>query len=367
MVDSNAKILGADELLRELSSRLKTNNGSDLHLQEGELPALRIVAGLTSQTDLGILIGDVMREILSQLLNEEQLEKYEKSGAVDAGVNLHDMRLRLAAFKHFGGVAISLRRFPAKPPTFQDINLPLVIKRFAKLGRGLVIFCGPTGCGKSTTASAIIHMINSQRRAHIITIEEPIEFVHRSKTSLVAQREVGIHTTSFACALREALREDPDVLLVGEMRDRETIELALTASETGHLVFSTLHTAGAAGSISRIIDAFDSGTRDTIRTQLSMVLEGVVSQILVPTKDGSIRVPICEVLIPNDAVRHLIRENKIEQIPNIIQSGGHEGMLSFNAHIQQLVKESVIDVAGGLDAVNESWRLAEALEIGNQL
>jgi len=310
--------------------------------------------------------GTVLNCFLERLLNKTQLEKLESSGAVDAGIFLKDMRLRLAAFKHYGGIAISLRRFPSKPPTFQDINLPTVIKRFANLPRGLVIFCGPTGCGKSTTASAILHLINSQRRAHIITIEEPIEFIHISKVSLVAHREVGIHTTSFANALREALREDPNVLFVGEMRDRETIELALTASETGHLVFSTLHTSGAVGSIGRIIDAFDAGSRDTIRTQLSMVLEGVVSQILVPSKDGSKRVPICEVLIPNSAVRHLIRENKIEQIPNIIQAGSHEGMLSFNGHIQQLVKAGLIDVAGGFDATGEGWRLAEIVESKNQ-
>jgi twitching motility protein PilT len=271
------------------------------------------------------------------------------------------MRLRMAAFRHSGGLAISFRRIPATPPGFGELHLPPVIKRFAALPRGLVVLCGPTGCGKSTTAAALIHLINTSRRAHIITIEDPIEYVHKSRTSLVAQREVGRHTSSFADALREGLREDPDVLLVGEMRDVETIALALRAAETGHLVFSTLHTSGAAGSIARIIDAFEPDARSTVRTQLSLVLMGVVSQVLLPTSDGKMRVPVCEVLIPTDAVRHLIRENKLEQIPNIIQAGAGEGMLSFSAHIAQLTKDGLIDTAGGLEVVGEAWRISDML------
>ncbi len=347
--------------MKELATRMEQGNASDLHFQEGEPPSLRIVSGLSAQTDLGVLDRETMQTLLEGFLGPDKIEELEKTWAVDAGVEYPGMRLRLAAFKHVGGLAISLRRIPAKPPTFQDLGLPTIIRRFAALPRGLVILCGPTGCGKSTTAAALIHLINSQRRSHIITIEDPVEYVHASLTSLVAQREVGRHTSSFADALREGLREDPDVLLVGEMRDVETIELALRAAETGHLVFSTLHTSGAAGSISRIVDAFEPNARFTIRTQLSLVLMGVVSQILLPTKDGKRRVPVCEVLIPNDAVRHLIRENKLEQIPNIIQAGTSEGMLSFSAHIAQLTKEGVIDSAGGLEAVGEGWRIAEMI------
>jgi twitching motility protein PilT len=271
------------------------------------------------------------------------------------------MRLRMAAFKHANGLAISFRRLALKPPGFQELNLPPIIGKFSNLPKGLIIFCGPTGCGKSTTMAALINQINSQRRTHIITVEDPIEYVHKSKTSLVAQREVGKHTSSFADALREALREDPDVILVGEMRDAETIELALRAAETGHLVFSTLHTSGATGSISRIIDAFDPEARSMIRSQLAMVLMGVVSQVLLPSKDGRRRVPVCEILIPTDAVRHLIRENKLEQIPNIIQAGHSDGMMSFAAHINELTKQGLIDPVGSLEAVGEEWRIADIL------
>jgi len=347
--------------IRELAARMEESNASDLHLQEGEPPSLRIVGGLAPQNDLEPVDRKMLETILESFLQPEELERLENTGAVDSGVQLPTMRLRLAAFRHAGGLAISLRRIPLNPPAFQDLNLPPVIRRFANLPRGLVIICGPTGCGKSTTAAALIHIINTSRRSHIVTIEDPIEFRHKSRTSLVAQREVGRHTTSFAHALREGLREDPDVLLVGEMRDVETIALALQAAETGHLVFSTLHTSGATGSIARIIDAFEPSARPTVRTQLSLVLMGVVSQILLVTTDGRRRVPVCEILVPNDAVRHLIREGKLEQIPNMIQAGGSEGMMSFAAHIAQLTKSGVIDTAGGLEAVGEAWRIADML------
>jgi len=348
-------------VFRKLAERMELNNASDLHLQEGEPPVLRIVSGLAPQTDLGILDSGTIEILLQGFATPEQLGEFNERGALDAGVQLETMRLRMAAFKHTGGLAISFRRIPGTPPTFQSLHLPSVIRRFAKLLRGLVIFCGPTGCGKSTTAASLVHIINTERHAHIITIEDPIEFLHKSKSSLVAQREVGRHTQSFAGALREALREDPDVILVGEMRDPETIELALRAAETGHLVFSTLHTSGAAGSVARIIDAFEPEARSTVRTQLSLVLMGVVSQILVLSKDGTKRVPICEVMIPNDAVRHIIRENKLEQLQNIIQSGSSQGMLSFSSHIAQLTTEGLIDTAGGLEAVGEAWRISDML------
>lgn len=351
----------AIELLEVLIARMLDTGASDLHLQEGEKPFLRIVSGLAPQSDLEPVDRQMLDTILDGFLGEEQKAWLSESGAVDAGVEVPNMRLRMAAFEHIGGLALSFRPIPAIPPTFKELALPSAVRRFANLHRGLVIFCGPTGCGKSTTAAAVIHQINSSRRSHIISIEDPVEFVHKSKTSLVAQREVGKHTKSFADALREGLREDPDVLLVGEMRDIETIELALRAAETGHLVFSTLHTSGASGSISRIIDAFEPGARAIVRVQLSLVLMGVVSQILVPTKDGKRRVPVCEILIPNDAVRHMIRENKLEQISNVIQAGTDEGMLSFASHISELTKTGVIDTAGGLEAVDEAWRIAEML------
>jgi twitching motility protein PilT len=276
-------------------------------------------------------------------------------------VQLEGVRLRLNAFRHVNGLAVSMRRIPMDPPLFHRLNLPAVVKQFATLPRGLVIICGPTGSGKSTTLASLIHHINTTRRAHIITVEDPVEFIHESKSSLVAQREVGDHTPSFADALRDALREDPNVILVGEMRDLETIGLALRAAETGHLVFSTLHTSGAAGSVSRIVDVFEPASRETVRIQLSMVLMGIVSQLLVPSLDGKHRIPICEVMVVNDAVRNLIRENKFEQISNVIQSGGDEGMVTFAGHAAELVRSGRIDPSVGMETVGESWRAADML------
>jgi twitching motility protein PilT len=337
------------------------SNASDLHLQQDQPPYLRIIGGLHPQKDLGLVDNVMLEGLVQKLLTEDEIKRLESLGATDAGVILEGIRFRLNAFKHDSGLAMSLRRIPDEPPGFQELNLPAVVKRLANLPRGLVIICGPTGSGKSTTLAAIIHHINSTRRVHIITIEDPIEFVHKSRTGLVVQREIGKHTGSFADALRDALREDPDVLLVGEMRDLETIELALRAAETGHLVFSTLHTFGAAGSLARIVDAFEPGARSTIRVQLSLVLMSVVSQVLLPTKDGRSRIPACEVLMLNDAARHLIRTNKLEQIPNLIQAGASEGMISFSGNIAELARAGLIDTAGGLEAVGEGWRIADML------
>lgn len=337
------------------------SDASDLHLQEGLYPYLRTVNGLNPLEDLDRITGKFIKDLLSGFLSDEELGNLVRNGSVDAAIQVPGMRFRLNAFNHEGGLAASFRRIPSSPPVFNDLNLPSVVKRFANLPRGLVVICGPTGSGKSTTLASLIHHINSTRRSHIITIEEPVEFVHTSAVSLVAQREVGRHVNTFSDALRDALREDPDVILVGEMRDAETIELALRAAETGHLVFSTLHTIGAAGSISRIIDAFDPAVRHTIRVQLSLSLMGVVSQVLIPAKDGKSRVPGCEVLIVTDAVRNLIRENKIEQVPNLIQSGGDSGMISFSNHVSQLVKEGKIDTSGGVDVIGEAWRMSELI------
>jgi len=351
----------SSELLSLLIDRLIKLDASDLHIQENLSPYFRTAGNLYPQEDFAPLDSQALHSILAEMLDDHSMKQLETYGAVDTSVQLPQLRLRLNAFKHQGGLAISIRRIPLSPPSFHELNLPPIVKKFANLPRGLVIICGPAGCGKSTTLASLVHHINSSRRAHIITIEDPIEFVHHSDMALIAQREVGKHTSSFADALRDALREDPDVLLVGEMRDLETISLALRAAETGHLVFSTLHTSGAAGSIARIIDAFEPGARNTVRVQLSLCLMGIVSQILLPTKDGKGRVPACEVLVVNDAVRHLIRENKLEQIPNIIQAGASEGMISFPAHIAELARSGKIDTAGGLEAVGEAWRIADML------
>ncbi|MFH1676713.1 MAG: PilT/PilU family type 4a pilus ATPase [bacterium] len=350
-----------DRYLTDLVKRMVENHASDLHIQEGKVPYFRLIGKLSPLSDEKPVDRKTLEKIIESVLTPPAMERFEKSGAADVGVKMGEVRIRLNAFKHLEGLALSIRLIPGTPPVFHDLNLPPVVKRFANLQRGLVIVCGPTGCGKSTTIAAIINHINSTARMHIITIEDPIEFVHLPKTGLVVQREVGMHADSFASALRDSLREDPDVIVVGEMRDLETIELALRAAETGHLVFSTLHTSGATGSLSRIVDAFEPGSRATVRVQLSLTLVGVISQLLLTTRDGKSRVPACEVLVVNDAVRHIIREGKFQQISNIIQSGGSEGMLSFSSHITELSSKGLIDTASGLDAVGEAWRIAEMI------
>jgi twitching motility protein PilT len=349
------------DVFADLLSRMEASDASDLHLQVGVRPCIRVTGRLLPQEDLKPTDGVWLEALLNTLLPKPALERLEKRGACDAGVQLEGVRLRLNAFKHLNGLAVSMRRIPMEPPLFHRLNIPAVVKHFANLPRGLVVLCGPTGSGKSTTLASLIHLINTTRRAHIITIEDPIEFLHESKLSLVAQREIGEHTPSFADALRDALREDPNVILVGEMRDLETIELALRAAETGHLVFSTLHTSGAAGSVSRIVDVFEPASRETVRIQLSLVLMGIVSQLLVPTLDGKSRVPICEIMVVNDAVRNLIRENKFEQIVNVIQSGGDDGMVTFAGHAAELVRSGKIDSSLGMETVGEGRRVADML------
>lgn len=303
---------------------------SDLHLSAGNPPLLRI-HGELQRVKYKILEDDELREMLYEIASEEIIKRFEEEGEVDWGYEIPGLaRFRVNYYRQRRGVAAAFRLIPNKIKTVEELGLPTILNRLALLPRGLVLVTGPTGSGKSTTLAAIIDYANRMRYDHIITIEDPIEFVHESKNCLVNQRELGSHTKSFASALRAALREDPDIIMVGEMRDLETISLVLEAALTGHLVFSTLHTIGAAQTISRIVDAFPPEERDQIRVSLAESLRAVISQTMFKRIDRPGRIVALEIMIATPAIRNLIRENKIHQIPSMIQMGKKYGMMSLD-------------------------------------
>src|SRR5882762_9408481 len=301
-------------------------NASDLHLSTGNPPILRI-RGELQRVDFPPLENDSLKTMLYEIAPEYKIKTFEETGDVDFGYEIPNVsRFRANFFNQKNGVAAVFRQIPSKVLSFEDFDkmespLPPVLKKFAMLQRGLVVVTGPTGSGKSTTLAAMLDYANKNRRDHIITIEDPIEFVHESKGCLVNHREVGLHTQSFASALRGALREDPDIVLVGEMRDLETIELAITAASTGHLVFGTLHTPSASKTVDRIIDVFPSEQQNKIRATLSEALKGVVAQNLFKRIDKKGRVAALEILVFTTAIANLVREGKTHQIPGMIQVG----------------------------------------------
>jgi len=298
---------------------------SDLHLSTGNQPILRINGELI-RIDAPPLENDDLKALVYEIAPEIKIKQYEETGDVDFGYEYPDMaRFRVNFFNQKNGIAAVFRLIPSKVFTLEDLGLPPVMKKFAMLRKGLVLVTGPTGSGKSTTLAAIIDYANVHRKEHIITVEDPIEFVHRSQNSLVNHREVGVHTRSFASALRGALREDPDIILVGELRDLETIELALTAAATGHLVFGTLHTSSAPKTIDRIIDVFPTNQQNQIRTTLAESLKGVIAQNLFRRIDKPGRVAALEILIVDSPIANLIREAKTHQIPGMMQVGKKKG------------------------------------------
>ena len=326
------------------------SGASDLHLSVGSIPMVRI-NGTMKPLNMEPLSKDQMDSIIPQVMDEEQMKKFNDRKEIDFSARLEGKgRFRVNFFLQIKGTAGVFRTIPEIVKNFEELGTPPVLQNLSLLDRGLVLLTGPTGSGKSTTLAAMVDHININRKCHIITIEDPVEYFHHTKESLINQRELGINTNSFANAMRSALREDPDVILVGEMRDLETISLALTAAETGHLVLSTLHTSSAVKTIDRIIDIFPSGQKGQIRSMLSESLEAVIAQKLLPTKDGKSRVPACEVMIANTAIRNLIREDRIYQIPSIIQSGGVEGMQSLDQDLQRLLSQGKIErkVAQGI-------------------
>ena len=329
--------------LNELLSYSLDSGASDLHLSVGSVPMVRI-NGSMRPLNMDALSQDDMESMLTQVMSEDQKKLFHERKEIDFSAKLDGKgRFRVNFFNQINGLAGVFRTIPDTIKDLDDLGIPPFMRDLAMLDRGLVLLTGPTGSGKTTTLAAMVDHINIKRKCHIITIEDPVEYYHHTKESLINQRELGANTHSFANAMRAALREDPDVILVGEMRDLETISLALTAAETGHLVLSTLHTSSAVKTIDRIIDIFPPGQKGQIRSMLSESLEAVIAQKLLPTKDGKSRVPACEVMIATTAIRNLIREDRIYQIPSIIQSGGVEGMQSLDQDLQRLVTQGSIE------------------------
>ncbi|PIT60255.1 type IV pilus twitching motility protein PilT [Snodgrassella alvi] len=320
------------------------NKASDLHLSAGLPPMIR-VNGDIRRINLPEQSAEEVGKMIASIMNDYQRKDYQQNLETDFSFELPNVsRFRVNAFNTERGPAAVLRTIPSKVLTLEELRAPAIFQKIAEKPRGLVLVTGPTGSGKSTTLAAMIDYINNNDAGHILTIEDPIEFVHQSKKSLVNQRELHQHTHSFANALRSALREDPDVILVGEMRDPETIGLALTAAETGHLVFGTLHTTGAAKTIDRIVDVFPAGEKEMVRSMLSESLQAVISQTLLKTKDGNGRVAAHEIMISTPAVRNLIRENKIAQINSTLQTGQKFGMQTLDQCLQQLLREGRISL-----------------------
>ena len=327
-----------DELLRLVVEK----RGSDLHLASGVPPVMRIDGQLYATNYESLTDFEVQRMVYA-ILTDEQIRIFETDYELDCSYYLKGLsRFRVNVYRDRGAVAGAFRVIPSKIPTVRELGLPLVLEDLSRRPRGLVLVTGPTGSGKSTTLAAMIGQINNERYVHIITIEDPIEYLHTHKRSLINQRELGADTRSFAQALRHALREDPDVILVGEMRDLETMSLAITAAETGHLVFSTVHTNNAAQTVDRIVDVFPPGQQEQIRIQLSNNLEAVLSQQLLPRAGTPGRIAAMEIMIASPAIRNLIREAKAHQITSIIQTSAHHGMQTMDQCLRDMYQRGLI-------------------------
>ena len=340
---------GVDPELLRMFQRVHELDASDLHLAAGQPPIVRILGELHRLTDFPPLSGSRIRELTYSILNRRQQEHFEETHELDTNYTVPGVaRYRVNIYLKRDAVAASFRQIPYQVVGFDQLGLPDSVRQFANLPRGLVLVTGPTGSGKSTTLAALIDIVNQTRPCHIVTIEEPVEFVHESKMALVSQRDVGTDTMSFATALRQALRQDPDVILVGEMRDLETISTAVTAAETGHLVFATLHTQDAPQTIDRIVDAFPAEQQDQVRIQVASTLQGIVTQQLVPTVDGTARVVAAEVLVATPAIRNLVRDGKIHQVFPMLQAGRKFGMNTMDEHLGQLVREGRVSLEQAL-------------------
>jgi twitching motility protein PilT len=323
--------------LRALLEEMIEREASDLHITAGERPKLRIDGDITDSTVTEVLTPKDTLQLAYSVLTENQKKRFETEDELDFSFGIQNLaRFRGNCFKQRGCVAVVIRMIPFNVRTFQDLGLPPVVAKLAERPRGLILVTGPTGSGKSTTLAAIIDKINKERKGHIITVEDPIEFIHRHQSCIVNQREVGTDTRSFGSALKYALREDPDVILVGEMRDLETISAALTIAETGHLALATLHTNSAAESINRIIDVFPPSQQSQVRAQLAFVLEGVLTQTLLQKARGRGRAMAAEIMVATPAIRALIRDDKIHQIYSSMQSGKKHGMQTMNDALYQL-------------------------------
>ncbi|MAQ70933.1 MAG: type IV pili twitching motility protein PilT [Alphaproteobacteria bacterium] len=329
--------------ITQLLAFVMQNKASDLHLSAGNQPIVR-VNGQMKRVKTQELSSEDIRSMLYSVMTEDQRAAYEKEMDLDFAISFGEKaRFRVNAFNTRLGTAAVFRTIPSEIPTMEELNLPKVVRRMATLEKGIVLITGGTGSGKSTTLAAMINYVNMHEQKHVLTIEDPVEFFHTSQKSLINHREVGEDTKDFKTALKSALREDPDVILVGEMRDHETISLALTAAETGHLVFGTLHANSAHKTIDRLIDVFPGSEKDMIRAMLASSLQGVIAQTLVRTADGKGRAGVFEILVGTGAVRNLIRENQIPQLFSMMQTGSRYGMQTMEDAIQDLLASGVID------------------------
>ncbi|QQR55267.1 type IV pilus twitching motility protein PilT [Candidatus Peregrinibacteria bacterium] len=320
------------------------NNCPDLHLKVGRVPLVRLPNGdLYEMQNAEVMTAQNMKEVIDQILSADKQVLFEQREEIDTSYALMGSgRFRVNVFWDTDGPAVAFRAIPSEIPTVEGLGLPPLLKGFTQKSKGLFIVTGPTGSGKSTTLAAMVNEINQNRRVHIITIEDPIEFVHSPKMALMTQREVGTHTNSFPNAIRAALREDPNVILVGEMRDLETISAAITLAETGHLVLATLHTQDAAQSIDRIIDIFPPHQQSQVRTQLSTTLIGIMAQRLIPRADGTGRIMAFELLVRNDAITNCIKEGQTHQIYSMMQIGKADGMITLDSSLAELYKQGLI-------------------------
>jgi twitching motility protein PilT len=346
-----------------LLERMPELDASDLHLTVGSAPAYRVRGAIRPEEGMETLDADATRQALYGILTSEQQKQLELNRQLDFAYSLPGVaRFRVNVFFQREALGAAFRLVPQEIKTLEELGLPPVLHTLAEKPRGLVLVTGPTGSGKSTTLAAIVDEINRTRSEHILTIEDPIEFLHRHKRCIVNQREIGPDATSFGDALRAALRQDPDVILVGEMRDLETISTALTAAETGHLVFGTLHTQSASSTIDRVIDVFPPAQQQQVRIMIANSLQAVVTQALLPTADGHGRVAALEVLLPDDAVRNLIRQAKVEQIYTVMQTSSSRGMQTMEQALADLVLRHVISLDEALAATPRSEQLLGVLE-----
>ena len=328
-----------EDILREA----KENGASDVHVTVGLPPKMRLNGKLIAMENFGKMLPPDTLAIAQEIMSEKQFEKLEENGQHDMSFSIRGVgRYRLNVFKQRGSIAMAFRVVASEIPSADSLGIPEGVSELYKKKRGLVLVTGPTGSGKSTTLASIIDLINNNREAHVITLEDPIEFTYQHRMSIVNQREIGTDSNTYANALRAALREDPDVILVGEMRDLETISTAITAAETGHLVLSTVHTIGASNTVDRLIDVFPSHQQQQIRIQLASVLEAIISQQLIPTNDGVSRIAAFEVLHVNSAVRNLIREGKSHQLITVMQTNRKLGMISMDDAILELYRAQKI-------------------------
>jgi twitching motility protein PilT len=353
-IDGAFSMHEAKRELDNLLTLLIERGGSDLHITAGIAPCMRINGDLTPLEGRDRLLPVDTETLIRSVLSDAMWHKFEQNQELDTAYALPGVsRFRMNVYRQRGAVGAVMRAIPHKIRSLEELGLPQTVEALAQLPRGLVLVTGPTGSGKSTTLASLLDVANQTRAAHIVTIEDPIEYLHRHGKSVVNQREVGSDTADFSVALKHVLRQDPDIILVGELRDLETTSVAVTAAETGHLVLATLHTQSAAQTVDRLIDIYPPHQQQQIRAQLANCLQAVVTQSLAPRKDGMGRTIVCEIMIATSAIRNLIREGKVHQIPSFLQASGDVGMISFDQHLAQRYGEQLISKATGMELAHD--------------